>query len=145
MIGHLFDCELCVKDGEKGKLKSGKYAKNNLNIKKQEQWLHMNLLHKYVKQCSFDSLDFEQFVAGETKTILLLEDRNVAFKRLELLSKLAHWLCHCRDWMVVKGLFEAILEAVELGEEDWFSDFGHYEHMITLRMGVEDRGRKTGR
>ena len=31
---------------------------------------------------------------------------------------------------MVWGLFEAILESIELGEEDWGSDFQHYENMV---------------
>ena len=109
--------------GDKQKLKSWKFARSNPNIKKQEQWPHMNLLRKYVKRCTFDSLDFEQYVAGESRTIMLMEDRDLAFKQLELLSRVAHWMCNCRDGVLVKGLFEAILESIEMGEETWFSDF----------------------
>ena len=40
--------------GDKGKLKSGKFAKTNINIKIQEQWSHMNVMRKYTRCTTFD-------------------------------------------------------------------------------------------
>ena len=59
-----YNCELC--QTEKPKVKSGKYVKSNINIKVQEQWPHLNVLREYVRRTTFDQLDFETFVAGET-------------------------------------------------------------------------------
>ena len=41
------------------KVKSGKYARSNINIKIQEQWPHLNVLRKYTRRTSFEQLDFE--------------------------------------------------------------------------------------
>ena len=117
---------------EKPKLKSGKFAKTNIDIKKQEQWPHMNVLRKYSKRTSFDNMDFELFMAGETRVISLMMDKEMAQGRLELLSKLAHWVCRCRDWTLVKGFYEGIIESVELGEANWTDDFSHYETMMSV-------------
>ena len=89
----------------------------------------------------------ETFIAGETRIILMLEDPVVARGRLDFLSKLAHWMCRARDWSLVRSMYEAVLESIELGEEEWTSDFSHYETMIVpgrnLQAKSQDRGRVT--
>ena len=89
---------------EKTKLKLGKFVKTNIDIKKQEQWLHVNVLRKYMHKCSFDNMEFEMFIAGETRVILNKGDNSEAHGRLQFLCKLAHWMCRCRDWGLVHGL-----------------------------------------
>ena len=109
---------ICVGcNNEKSKLKSGKYVKTNVNIQIQEQWPHMSVLRKYSKRVGFEKLEFDAFVAGETRTILAMKDRHAAQGRLDFLSKIAHWLCRSKDWGLVRGLYEAVLESIELGEE----------------------------
>ena len=122
------ECGAC---GEKSKLKSGKFAKTNIGIKKQEQWPHLNVWRKYAKKCAFDSLDFELFVAGETRIICNMEDDSSREGRLSVLCKLSHWLCRSWDWTLIRGLYEAIIESVEMGEAEWSDNFDHYESMIT--------------
>lgn len=56
------------KDG-KQKVKSGKYAKSHMELKKEESWPHLNVLRQYAKRTTFEQLDFESFVAGETRVI----------------------------------------------------------------------------
>ena len=129
------ECMGC-QTGEKVKLKSGKFVKTNIDIKKQEQWPHVNVLRKYTRKCSFDNMDFEMFVAGETRIILNMTEPGEARGMLKLLSTLGHWLCRYRDWGLVKGLYEGIIESVELGESLWTDDFNHYETMIPLAHGL---------
>ena len=109
MHGGQVDCFACV--GEKSKLKSGKFVKTNIDIKKQEQWPHLNVLRKYTKKCTFDNMDFELFVAGETRVILNMAEEDEGRGRLKLLCRLAHWLCKCRDWSLVWGMYEGIIES----------------------------------
>ena len=123
----LLNCNGC---GEKNKLKLGKYVKTNLSIQRREQWLHINIMRKYTKRTSFDQMEFEAFVAGETRIIYNMEKIEEAWGRLKLLCKIAHWLCRCRNWILIRGLYKSIIESIELGEEDWTSDFSHYESMI---------------
>ena len=66
-------------------------------------------------------------------------DPRLARGRLEFLCKVAHWMCRIRDWTTVKGLYEAVLESIELGEETWNSDFSHYETMITQAREVGNK------
>ena len=113
--------------GTKQKLKLGKYTKHNVNIVREEAWPHMSVLKKYTRRVNFDELDYEAFVAGETRTILMMKEIKPALGRLRLLSQISHWLCCCRNWPLVCGLYEAIVESIELGEAEWTSNFDHYE------------------
>ena len=62
---------------DKQKIKSGKYAKSNINLVKENTWPHVGILKKYTKRTSFEQLDFESFVAGKTKIILSMADRTL--------------------------------------------------------------------
>lgn len=81
------------------------------------------MLRKYTKKSTFDNMDFEMFVVGETCIIGNMVDGGDRDGRPRLLSKLAHWMCRCRDWPLVRGLYEGIIESVELGEASWVEDF----------------------
>ena len=95
-------CAGCSTCREKDKVvKSGKYVKSNIKIKQQQQWPHINVLRKYVKRPAFDAMEFEAFIAGETRIILSMEDPEEARGRLSLLCKLAHWYCKCKDWPAI--------------------------------------------
>ena len=94
---------VCQGCGEKSKVKSSKYVKSNISIKKQEQWPHMNVMRKYVKRGTFDQMDFETFVAGETHVIFNMQDQVEAMGRLRVLCKVAHWTCRCHDWSLIRS------------------------------------------
>ena len=110
-----FNNEVCVGCSDRQKLKSDKYVKTNVNIKVQEQWPHMNMLRKYSRRVPYDQLEFEAFVGGETRTILQMKDPGATRKWLELLSTVSHWVCCSKDWPLVLGLYEAVLESIGLG------------------------------
>ena len=99
--------------GTKQKLKSGKYAKHNINIIQEESWPHISVLRKYNKRVPFEQLDFEAFIAGETITILMMKELPMVLGCLRLLSQLAYWLSSCRNWPLVWGLYEAIVKSIE--------------------------------
>ena len=123
------------------KIKSGKYAKSSNRIVKQETWPHNAVSRRYVKRGSFDSMDFDTFVAGESKIIYSMlysaqrenksEEVNQGMGRLRVLTLMSHWMCKCKNWNLLKGLFENIIEEVETGECSWADDFSSYETMIT--------------
>ena len=122
----------CCNNREKPKLKSGKYVKTNINIQSQEQWPHLNVMKKYCKRTTFENMEFEAFVAGEARIIEQCRNRIEKEGRIQLLCKIAHWVCRTKDWNCVKSLYEAILESIEMGEENWVSDFSHYENMLLM-------------
>ena len=77
------------------------------------------------------------FVVGEMCIIGNMVNGGDRDGRLRLLSKLAHWMCRCRDWPLARGLYEGIIESVELGEASWVEDFGHYETMIPVHTTTD--------
>ena len=83
-------------------------------------------------------MEFDAFVGGETRTILMMNETPKAVGRLGLLSQLAHWLCTCKNWPLVRGLYEAIVESTELGEADWNTNFYHYESRIWASTNYTD-------
>ena len=87
----------------------------------------MSTMRKYIKRTTFEQLDFESFIAGETNTILGMENIQEMKGRLKFTCYIAHWYSKCQDWNLVKGLYEAAVDSIELGEETWNSDFTHYE------------------
>ena len=124
----------CVKSN----VKSGKFAKANINIVRSEQWPHTAVARKYIKCTTFDNMDFEMFVAGETKIVLGMLGRDIAaaIGRLRVLSLVSHWLCRCRNWNLVRGLYEGIIEEVETGESEWGDDFTGYETMLPVGLNT---------
>ena len=128
------NCENCVSTtcNSKAKLNSGKYAKTNVGVIRQELWPHNVVSRKYSKQTSFDNMDYETFIAGEVKIIhsLWLRGDRDMIGRLRVLMLMAHWMCKCRDWSLLRGMFESIMEEIETGECDWGNDFSSYETMI---------------
>ena len=72
-----------------------------------------------------------------------MEDPQLARGRLEFLSKVAHWMCSVRDWPLIRRLYEAVVDSIELGEEGWTSDFTHYGNMLS--MGGQSHVRESGR
>ena len=63
-----------------------------------------------------------------------MKDLHQAMGRPRLLSKIAHWQCRSKNWEQIRGLYEAIVEYIELGEEEWTSDFSHYESMVCVHI-----------
>ena len=133
----------CGCNSVKANIKSSKYAKSNLNIKRQEIWPHTAVSKRYTKRTNFDSLDFESFVAGESKIIYSMfgmEDINNALGRLRVLTLVAHWLCKNRHWPTVRTQYEAIIEEIELGEKEWTDDFSSNEMMLLVQTGEGHQG-----
>ena len=111
---------------------SGKHAKSMPNIKRQEIWPHTQVMKKYCKKVTFESMDFESFVAGETRIIYNMDNQQAATGRLRVLCRIAHWMCRSKDWPSIKNLYEGIIESVETEEADWWDDFSHYETLVGL-------------
>ena len=115
------------------KIKSGKFAKSHTELVRQELWPHTAISKKYMKRTAFDSLEFEGFVAGESKIIynmLAKGDRDRGLGRLRVLTLISHWLCRSRAWPAVRCLFESIIDEVEQGEADWTDDFSGHETIL---------------
>ena len=48
-------------------------------------------------------MDYETFVAGEVKIIYSMynQDMEEALSRTRVLMLIAHWMCKCRDWVLL--------------------------------------------
>ena len=55
--------------GGKIMVKSGRHAKCNVNLQRQEVWPHTAISKNYVRRITFDSIEFDAFTATETKII----------------------------------------------------------------------------
>ena len=89
-------------------------------------------VEEIARRTTFENMDFELFVAGETRILANMKDPMEKQGRLQVLCKLAHWLCKHRNWNTVRGLFEVILESIEMGESEWTDNFDHFETMIPV-------------
>ena len=96
------------------------------DIMREEQWPHLSVLKKYAKRVTF--------TAGETRTILMMKDMAKAVGRLWVLLQLAHWTCACKNWGLVWGLYEAIIESIELGEAEWTSNLEHFKSRVPVTV-----------
>ena len=127
------DCG-CVHKAISGPVKSRKFVKSNVNLQRQEVWPHTAISKKYAKRTTFDNLEFEAFVAGETKIIHAIVgagDPN-GMGRLRVLTLISHWMCKVKNWPVVRTLYESIIEDIELGDRDWVDDFSGHETMLPM-------------
>ena len=115
------------------KIVTRKFARSHTELVRQEVWPHNGVSRKYVKKTTFDTLEFEQFVAGETRIIysmLQKKDAARAAGRLRVLVLIAHWFCRSKNWPQIRGLYEGIVDEMELGTVDWTHDFSSYETMV---------------
>ena len=123
---------MCCGNANKTKIKSGKFMKSHVNIVKQEVWPHTVVSKKYFKRASFDQLEFEAFVAGESRilyTMVADGDPDVV-GRLRVLTLVAHWMGKTKNWPLIRSFYESIMEEIELGEKVWTDDFSGYETML---------------
>ena len=89
------------------KIKSGKFAKVNGNLQKQEVWPHTSVPLRYGRRMTFDTLDYESFTAGESKIILNMfkaQDEE-AIGRLQVFNMVTNWVCRTRDWPLIRQIY----------------------------------------
>lgn len=134
--------------GEKGdtkhKIKSGKFAKSHVELVREESWPHLNVLRQYSKRTSFDNMEFDSFVAGETRIIasMMHREEERACGRLKVLCRVAHWVCKCNYWPAVRNIYEAIIESIEMGDADWWNSFDNFESLLPPPMYVLEKLKK---
>ena len=126
------------------KLRSGMMAKPTDNIKSPEVWPHFNLNYGYVMQTiEFHQLTFEQYIAGEGKTLLNCTDPNELRGRLNLMIRLAYLKQEGFTWPNLRTLYAAIVNHIETHETTWVSDWRHIEDMV-LETGIRVPREKSG-
>ena len=121
--------------------KSGNYVKSSANIVRQEVWPHTVVSKKYAKRTGFDNMEFNAFVARESKiihTMLGNGDFNATTGRLRVLTLVSHWLCRVKNWTVIRNMFESIIEEVETDDREWSDDFSSHETMLPALVSQGD-------
>ena len=130
----------------KSKLRSGMIANPVDNIKTQEIWPHYNLNFGYiVKKVEFPTLTYEQYIAGECKTMLNSNDPNEVRGRLNLLIRISYLKQKGFTWPNLRELYAAIVGHIERHESTWISDWRDIEDMVldTVRQGDPTSGAAT--
>ena len=126
------------------KLTTGMIAKPTDNIKSQEVWPHYNLNYGYVtQQVEFYQLSYEQYVVGESTTLLKCVDPNEIRGRLNLLVRISYLKQKGYSWPNLCTLYAAIVNHIEKHETYWVSDWRHIEEMV-LEAAVQVPGEKSG-
>ena len=130
----------CCKCKAKKESKSGRLDKPSTDVKTRLSWPHMFQNKRYVtKGLLFDELSFEQLVGGEARIMLGLQDKEQMFGRLRVLECCAYWLDRSKDWTLVRGIYTAIMESIERGDENWASDFYHYDALVARAKSNWDK------
>ena len=115
----------------KKKLKSGMVALPTDNIKTPQIWPHYNLTYGYVTAAiQFQHITFEQYVVGETKTILNAQDSVEKRGQLLLMSRIAYLKQKGHPWGTLRTLYAAIVNAIEKHESSWASEWRDIEDMV---------------
>ena len=127
-------------------VKSGMVAKATYNIKSQEVWPHYNLNYAYVIQpIEFHQITYEQYIAGEAKTLLNSTDPNEIRGRLNLLIRISYLKQKGHVWSNLRTLYAASVNHIEKHESSWVLDWRHIEDMVldtAIRVpGEKSRGR----
>ena len=135
--------------GEKQVIKSGKWARLHAKLVRQEVWPHNGISKKYAKKVSFDQMDYDLFVAGETRIIFSMlhkdeVERQRGMGRLRLLVLMAHWFTKCKNWAALRSLYEGIVDEIEQGEKDWMDDFSGHETMLSTYITNTQHGTQVG-
>ena len=142
------DGELSSVSTSKGqrKYKSGMLAKPTDNIKTVETWPHYNLHYEYAaKPVEFNQISFEQYIAGETKTIMSCSDVLEIKGRLNLMFRLAHLKQKGYGWNSLRSLYAAVVRSIEMHESAWTADWRHIEEMVIDVLDRNVTGKVSGK
>ena len=113
------------------KTKSGMYDRHNDNIVRKMRWAHRSLDYAYhARDIDLKNLTFSQFIAGESKIIATTEDFDEEQGRLRLINKIAYAMDESNKWVACRDYYAAVVVAIELGEEEWSSNFRRFEFML---------------
>ena len=118
------------KKSKNKKIKSGFLDKPKSHVVRKLKWPHMNQNHRYVTaSLTFNELTFNQFVGGEARTISRCTDDVELQGRLRILSKVAYLHEQCKKWEQARGVYYAVLSAIEEGDLEWDSSLAQFDLM----------------
>lgn len=118
----------------KKKLKSGMLDKATANIEHKEIWPQKNLVEDYADaELDFKQMQFEHFVAGESRTIELCTDKVQCVGQLRLLRRISYLKLQGNEWPCIRTMYAAILHSIETGEMSWDPNFDRFEGILNGR------------
>ena len=93
------------------------------NIQHKEVWPQKNLLEDWAdEEVAFNQLQFEHFIAGESRTIELCTEPSQILGRLRLLRCMAYAKLRGYDWHLIRKMYAVILTSIEARENTWDSN-----------------------
>ena len=124
------------------KIQSGMVALPTDNIKTPQIWPHYNLSYGFVTSAvQFHHIMYEQYVAGEVKTLLNATDPTQIKGRLNLMLRISYLKYKGYSWLNLRTLYAAVVNQIEKHEVTWISDWKHIEDMV-LESAVRVSGDK---
>ena len=69
-------------------------------------------------------------MAGESKIIATTEDFDEEQGRLRLMNNIGYAYDETNNWQACRAYYAAIMVGIELGEEQWTSNFCRFETML---------------
>ena len=128
------------------RVQSGMVAKPINNIKTKEIWPHYNLTYGFVTaEVQYHQISFEQYIVGETKTIMQSSDPVEIRGRLSLMTRIAYLKYRGYNCPNLHTLYAAIINSIERHEDTWASEWRHIEDMVLeLPDRKTDKGNQKG-
>ena len=128
--GEYSDSNYNVK-ASKAKIQSGMIAKPTENIKTQEVWPHYNLGFGFVTAAvPFNQLTFEQYIVGESKTIMKSRNPTEIRGRLQLMSRVGYLKQKGYRWPQLGDLYADVVSSIEQHDSTWSSDWRFIEDAV---------------
>ena len=119
--------------------KSGIVAKASDRVCNPQDWPHMFLENdSFARGLDFDSLNFEQFLAGELEIIIRCEWEDERDGRMMFLRQLAY-LKDVTSWEEVKFTYTCVLGRIEKGRLDWDFPFADFERAMNWAKMLRPR------
>ena len=126
-------CEVNSEDCKHHK-KSGMLERATTNIQQKQTWPQKNLLEDWADEdLEFKNLQFEHFVAGETRTIELATEPAQILGRLRLLRRMAYAELRGYEWPLIRKMYAAIVRSIKTKENTWENNFDRYETILYKR------------
>ena len=115
----------------KRKLKSGMYDRPNEEVIRKLRWAHRYLEYTYrSKNLEFKNMTCNQYIAGETKVMAMADDIDELRGWLRIMNKIGYCMDETGNWQACRAYYAAVIVALEMGEENWDSNFRRFENML---------------
>ena len=121
-------------DPKQNKVRSGMLDRATADIQHKEIWPQKNLMEDYAdEEVDFKQIAYEQYIAGEARTIETSTDPSEILGRLRLMRRMAYIRLRGYDWPIVRKMYAAIVRSIEARENTWESNFDRFETILYRR------------